>query len=97
MDFKTHFLGRYVRNSQNFDWSIVGLKNDDVSKGAIYAGVLAVVLRDLRDEAPTMEAMLAVISIALASSAFDNEETEQFFCWQFEERGAYFLVRPQES
>ena len=72
-------------------------ENDDVSKGAIYAGVLAVVLRDLRDEAPTMEAMLAVISIALASSAFDNEETEQFFCWQFEERGAYFLVRPQES
>ena len=68
-------------------------ENDDVSKGAIYAGVLAVVLRDLRDEAPTMEAMLAVISIALASSAFDNEETEQFFCWQFEERGAYFLVR----
>ena len=55
-------------------------ENDDVSKGAIYAGVLAVVLRDLRDEAPTMEAMLAVISIALASSAFDNEETEQFFC-----------------
>ncbi|MAN64554.1 MAG: hypothetical protein CML19_08110 [Pusillimonas sp.] len=55
-------------------------ENDDVSKGAIYAGVLAVVLRDLRDEAPTTEAMLAVISIALASSAFDNEETEQFFC-----------------
>ena len=55
-------------------------ENDDVSKGAIYAGVLAVVLRDLRDEAPTIEAMLAVISIALASSAFDNEETEQFFC-----------------
>jgi len=72
-------------------------ENDDVSKGAIYAGVLAVVLRDLRDEAPTMEAMLAVISIALASSTFDDEETEQFFCWQFEERGAYFLVRPQES
>jgi|ETNvirenome_2_60_1030617.scaffolds.fasta_scaffold02981_6 hypothetical protein len=55
-------------------------ENDDVSKGAIYAGVLAVVLRDLRDEAPTMEAMLAVISIALASSTFDDEETEQFFC-----------------
>jgi len=55
-------------------------ENGDVSKGAIYAGVLAVVLRDLRDEAPTTEAMLAVISIALASSAFDNEETEQFFC-----------------
>jgi hypothetical protein len=55
-------------------------ENDDVSKGAIYAGVLAVVLRDLRDEAPTMEAMLAVISIALASSTFDEEETEQFFC-----------------
>ena len=72
-------------------------ENDDVSKGAIYAGVLAVVLRDLRDEAPTIEAMLAVISIALASSTFDDEETEQFFCWQFEERGAYFLVRPQES
>ena len=68
-------------------------ENDDVSKGAIYAGVLAVVLRDLRDEAPTIEAMLAVISIALASSTFDDEETEQFFCWQFEERGAYFLVR----
>lgn len=55
-------------------------ENDDVSKGAIYAGVLAVVLRDLRDEAPTIEAMLAVISIALASSTFDDEETEQFFC-----------------
>ena len=55
-------------------------ENDDVSKGAIYAGVLAVVLRDLRDEAPTMEAMLAVISIALASSTFDDEEPEQFFC-----------------
>lgn len=55
-------------------------ENDDVSKGAVYAGVLAVVLRDLRDEAPTMEAMLAVISIALASSTFDNDETEQFFC-----------------
>lgn len=55
-------------------------ENDDVSKGAIYAGVLAVVLRDLRDEAPTTEAMLAVISIALASSTFDDEETEQFFC-----------------
>ena len=55
-------------------------ENDDVSKGAIYAGVLAVVLRDMRDEAPTIEAMLAVISIALASSTFDDEETEQFFC-----------------
>jgi len=55
-------------------------ENNDVSKGAIYAGVLAVVLRDLRDEAPTTEAMLAVISIALASSTFDDEETEQFFC-----------------
>jgi|TARA_R110000796_G_scaffold455_1_gene1475 hypothetical protein len=54
--------------------------NPDISRGAVYAGVLAVILKNLREDAPTVEAMIGVVSLALAASTFDDEETDKFFC-----------------
>jgi len=56
------------------------VQNDDVSRGAVYAGILAVILKNLREDAPNIEAMIGVVSLALAASTFDNEETDKFFC-----------------
>ena len=54
--------------------------NEDVSRGAVYAGVLAVILKNLREDAPSVEAMIGVVSLALAASTFNDEETDKFFC-----------------